>query len=392
VTKRFSFTILILLFCASVGKAQPQMRVSTDKQFYSPGDSLRWQCELVGFGPEFGAVTLQLWIDDVASGERWKFRFPILNGYGEGAIRIADDMPAGRYAINFLLQQNFFRLSGRLRGVRADDSALRYFALFKKRETMVETVRVARDGRFSIGGLLFEDTAMISFSRVAKGGAPDVRIVTALDSSFKPAVPVITRLISVMDVSGGAASNNPAQARTPYHFDTAGMWPAGGLEMMEVEVRKRRGNRLVADYEAAYVSSAFRSADEITLDALTNDDILKAGDIYQFLSARVPGLMMSSNPQTGVQEVRWRGNAVAMYVDEFPVGEGAPLTVQPAEVALVKVFRAGNGPLTGGGFGSGGAIAIYTRVGPYARAVPGAPGGSRFFVRGYDGLSDEWRP
>ena len=41
-------------------------------------------------------VSLHVWIDNLETGQRWKLRYPILNGEAAGALEIAHDMkPAG---------------------------------------------------------------------------------------------------------------------------------------------------------------------------------------------------------------------------------------------------------------------------------------------------------
>ena len=74
---------------------------------------------------------------------------------------------------------------------------------------------------------------------------------------------------------------------------------------------------------------------------------------------------------------------------EFQLPAGVPLSVSPGEVALIKVYRPGQGPLTGGN-GNAAAIAIYTKQGAYDRYVPATGRQHRFYVRGYDGRSMEW--
>src|SRR5699024_6271921 len=122
-------------------------------------------------------------------------------------------------------------------------------------------------------------------------------------------------------------------------------------------------------YEEEFVTAQFRTADDITLDGLSNDDMEKSSDIYNYLMMHVPGLTAGNNPETGVQEIKWRNASPAIYVDEYRLPEGMPISVLPGEVALIKVYRPGGGPLTGSNSNNG-AIAIYTKVGPYSRFLP----------------------
>ena len=383
-------TIALLLYISAHAQQAAVMQIATDKDLYYPGDSLQWQCSLKGFGRSFNAVTLQLWIDDVRSGERWKYRFPVINGYAEGAIHISNDMQPGRYAFNFMLQADLFNINGRMVKMRAKDTVLNYLVIFKNKETIVERVAAEADGSFGIRGLVFQDTAMISFSRFGSHALPpSIRIATSLDSAFTPIVPVVTKFIGIIGDSGIKDTGTRSASSGPvYHFDAAGVSPQAQL-LNEVVVKDRKGNKLLKEYAEAYVSPNFKTADDITLDGLSNDDMLRSGDIYQYLTMHVPGLTVTNNPETGVQEMKWRNSAVSVYVDEYRLPDETPVTIQPGEVAMIKVYRPGSGPLTGG-MSNGGAIAIYTKIGPYARFRPAGDQQNRFYVRGYDGRSLEW--
>jgi hypothetical protein len=384
-------TIIALILVLAAQAQAPVMQVATDKDLYFPGDSIQWQCSLKGFDRSFNAATLQLWVDDVRTGERWKYRFPIINGYAEGAIRISADMPTGKYAFNFLLQPDFFNVAGRVSNARAGDTVLNYIMLFKDQETLIDRVALEQDGSFNIRGLVFQDTAMISLSRPGRNtNRPSVRIATSLDSAFLPVVPVITKLIGIMGTSPNSDTGSKSSpSNTAYHFDVSSI-KARGEVLNEVVVKDRKSNKLLKEYEEAYVSPQFRTANDITLDGLNSDDMLKAGDIYQYLNMNVPGLSVMNNPETGIQEIKWRNSVVSLYVDEYRLPEGTPVTVQPGEVAVIKVYRPGSGPLTGG-MSNGGAIAIYTKVGPYARFRPASDGQNRFYILGYSGRSLEWK-
>lgn len=380
------YAFLLLVPIAVNAQSGPVMTIATGRSFYQNGDSLTWQCDLSGFGRSYSAVSLQIWIENIGSGERWKFRYPVLNGYAEGAMRIGDDIPPGRYALNFMLQADFFNVSGKLRNRAASDSVLNYFVIFKDRESLLRTTPLARDGAFDVRGIVFQDTAMFTFSRTGRNaGSPSMNITTSLDSAFTPAVPVITKFISI---GGGAKAADTSGSFRNYRFDAAPR-REDARQLNEIVVKDRKSNKLVKDYEKAYVSPAFQAADAITIDALSNDDAVRMGDIYQFLATRVPGITTSNDPSSGGRVVLWRNQVVGIYLDEFRLQDGMPLTVHPSEVAIIKVYRPGNGPMTGGMSG-GAAIAIYTKVGPYTRLLPQADGNNRFYVRGYDALSTEW--
>lgn len=391
---KYLFFLLLSGLCltASYGQQQATFKVSTDKDIYFPGDSVHWQCELNGFGRRFNAVTLQLWIENVRNHEKWQYRFPVINGYAEGAMRIGA-IPPGRYAFNFLLQADFFNIEGKVSRPRAKDTTINYLAIFKDKETIINSVKMQPDGGFYIGGLVFQDTAMFTFSNVKKSDPPSVKITTSLDSAFTPVIDPLTRFISIVNTDGAARDTgstvlSDAQLSKDYHFDIRS--DIRRQQLAEVVIKDRKSNKLLKEYQDAYVTTPFKTADDITLDGLSNDDILQSGNLYNYLMMHVPGLTANMNPETGVQEFKWRNSHVAVYLDEFRLPDDSPIPVSPGEVAVIKVFRPGSGPLTGGSNNSA-AIAIYTKVGPYSRFLPASEQRNRFYVHGYDGISIEWR-
>ena len=385
------FFIISLLIVSGVAFAQqgPTFKVATDKDIYLAGDSIHWQCELNGFGARYNTVTLQLWVENIRNGTKWKFRFPVINGYSEGAMHIGNDIPPGRYALNFVLQPDFFNVAGKLSRPRARDSILNYLVLFKDKETLVKQVHVAPDGNFSIRGLVFQDTAMFNFSRIGRNvDVPSIKVATSLDSTFTPIIPATTKFINI---AGGDTKDTNMSAdikqSKDYHFNMSNDPQAH--QMAEVVVKDKRSNKLLKDYQEEFVSGQFKTIDDITLDGLSNDDMEKSGDIYSYLMMHVPGLNATNNPETGVMEIKWRNSSPVIYVDEYRLPDDVPITVMPGEVAVIKVYRPGSGPLTGANSNSG-AIAIYTKVGSYSRYLPSSEQGNRFYLRGYDGISIEW--
>ena len=70
-------------------------------------------------------------------------------------------------------------------------------------------------------------------------------------------------------------------------------------------------------------------------------------------------------------------------MDEFKIDASDPMMVNPADVAMIKVFRPGEGGPT-----NGGAIAIYTKRGAY---LDNASRKYNFLIKGYTPLLSVWR-
>lgn len=108
-----------------------------------------------------------------------------------------------------------------------------------------------------------------------------------------------------------------------------------------------------------YASPLFSGADGYTFD-LTKDPANGAYfNIFQFLQARVPGLMISGDMSSPT--LSWRGGSPALFLDEMPADAQMLSTVNINDVAVVKVIRP---PFVGAiGGGGNGAIAVYTKKG-----------------------------
>ena len=137
-------------------------------------------------------------------------------------------------------------------------------------------------------------------------------------------------------------------------------------------------------YEKDNVTGLFkRGVDARTFDGIDDDAIARSPDIFTFLQSRVAGLTVYRNGTGGA--FSWRGQSVAIYVDEMPFTDLNTFTIPTSEIALIKVFPP---PAMLEAFGSGGAIAIYTKRG----SADGLPR-SRFTfeVIGYTNGEDEWK-
>ncbi len=378
--KRFYFLVTALIlfsgFCPVMAKAADSLVVVFNKEQFKTGDSITADIYLPGFTKETNAVTLQLWIENIATHQRWKYRYPLINGYTNMALKIDENIKDGMYAFNFLIQDNFFNINGKVANAGKKDTSLIYIMVARDKESLFKKVALNPDKSFKIRRLLFQDTAFFVFAREKQSGNNDLemRVTTSLDSAFNPSA-VVTRMIRI-----GNPDSSQALAAAPYHFsidekDFRGMLP-------EVTVTAK-GPKLVDKFDQENSSGLFRSADAIILDGLDSDEMSRSVNIYTYIISKVPGLRLEKDDQTGTDFFTWRNAHVQIYINEFRLDRYTPLDINPADVAMIKVFRPGYS-LTGN---AGGAIAIYTRTGSYER-----PGDRKysFYIRGYNALESNW--
>lgn len=153
--------------------------------------------------------------------------------------------------------------------------------------------------------------------------------------------------------------------------------------LKEVDVKAKRVTKeeTISD---RYTSGMFKSDNGYTFD-LTEEHVPFI-NILQYLSGRVPGLMVSGSPTN--PSVRWRGGTPGFYLDEMPSDVEQISTVPVDDIALIKVYR----PPFMGGFGGGdGGIAIYTKRGGDATYSPGI-GFEKYKIAGYSITREFYSP
>lgn len=145
-------TLILLLICTSSLMASSQtdsLWVQLNKQAFKKGDTLDFSCVIPDFEKaKLNAVSLRVWIDHISTGTRWKFRYPFINGEAQAALVLAKTLPDGHFAVNFLVQKGYFRLSGQLKDKFEDENNINYLMVPKNKRTYSETITLNKDGFF----------------------------------------------------------------------------------------------------------------------------------------------------------------------------------------------------------------------------------------------------
>ncbi|MBK6378809.1 MAG: hypothetical protein IPF72_03330 [Chitinophagaceae bacterium] len=102
-----------------------------DRQQFVQGDSIEMEVYTEPYQNNQPAQTLHVWIENVKTGQRWKYRYPFLKGRYKVSLKINDSIPNGVYAFNFLLQKKFLAVYGKLKNAEYDDKAVNFMATTK---------------------------------------------------------------------------------------------------------------------------------------------------------------------------------------------------------------------------------------------------------------------
>jgi hypothetical protein len=354
--------------------ASDSLIVELNKVQFAKGDTVSIDGFYKYLDKSSAAITLNVWIENIEKTRIWKFRYPILNGEIQADLVIHETLPEGKYAVNFLVQKDFFTIKGRVRDYNPKSKGLVYLMMSKGKANYIGNLLPDADGNFQIGKMAFPDTARFVFSPISKR-TNDLKIdlVTSLDSVFIPA------FVTTQFITFGNPKLTLADTLKPYVFDESKL--KEGLTLENVTVTAKRKKK-IDQFDEEVASGMFQGYATI-FDGLTDSKIASATDIFSFLQGQVAGLDIKLSAESGGYNVRWRNSNVAIYLDEFRIDASDPMMVNPADVAMIKVFRPGEGGPT-----NGGAIAIYTKRGPYLDNISRR---YNFLIKGYTPLLSVWK-
>lgn len=376
---RVTVMVSLLLVCNFI-KAQDSsgLVVQLNKTVFAKGDSVNFEASLLNYKTLAKTATLQVWIENIKTKKKWKFRYPLINGYINAKLKIDSSLGEGAYAFNFLLQKSFFSLAGHADNAGKNDRQLNYVMISKNKQAIIDATELSNEKDFLIKNLLFQDSAFIIFSRPGKKNNDLlVNIKTPLDSAFVP-VMTVTKFIVV-----GGANSVAVTDTTGYHFNTEET--RYKIILPEIVLRSRSNKRL-EDFDNENSTGSFSGSDAVMLDGLSSDEIANAPDLYLYLTKKIGGLRIQTDNETGLRSFTWRGQPTEIYINEIRLDAETPLWINPADIAMIKVFRPGTQLLSDAA--AGGAIAIYTKTGEYQQATNR---NYSFYISGYTGQESTWK-
>lgn len=112
--------------------------------------------------------------------------------------------------------------------------------------------------------------------------------------------------------------------------------------------------------------------------------VTSANTIFEYLESRIPGLIVHANGS-----MQWRGSSPILYLNEIRADIGTLSTIPLINVAMIKAFPPIFMFATGGG--TGGAVAVYTRVG-IDYTPPEPPGLQSTQLAGYTKFREFYNP
>ena len=126
----FLVTICFIIFISTPVFAQSEndsISINLSKPVYLQGDSLELRIYYPNYiNKKLKSATAHIWIDHLGTKQRWKFRYPMIEGEVNAALKISEQIPSGNYAISWLIQSGFYRMQGQVIEREKQDTFINY--------------------------------------------------------------------------------------------------------------------------------------------------------------------------------------------------------------------------------------------------------------------------
>lgn len=370
--------LFIFITCAFISfnaYAVDSLFVKIEKRELKKNDTLFFDCAFKYESPAKSKITLNVVIENLEKTKQWKFRYPLINGSVSPSIVIGDEIPEGKYAINFMVQNDFLSIKGVIKDYNAKSKGINYLLLTKNKDSYIGFLKPELAGYFTTPKMIFEDTARIVFTEMGrKFQSLYINLKTNIDSAYTP-ISSFTDFITI----GGLKNKVDSSLEKKYQFDFNANKQ---FTLKEVTVQTFKKKK-IDQFNEEYASGLFKFGDPIIFDGIDGTEMGSSFDIFTFLQGRVAGLQIKRN-EIGEYILKWREGHVDLYLDEFRVDINMASYVNPNDIAMVKVFR----PFSGGPSGNG-SIAIYTKRGNYYSENSGRK--YNFQVIGYTPDISTWK-
>jgi hypothetical protein len=377
----FLVAICFIIFGSAPVFAQSEndsISINLSKPVYLQGDSLELRIYYPNYiNKKLKSATAHIWIDHLGTKQRWKFRYPMIEGEVNAALKISEQIPSGNYAISCLIQSGFYRMQGQVVEREKQDTVINYMMRTSTKQMMVDRVKVDAKGFFTMKPMLFQDTASFYFSPAKKPKKNYLAILlkTPVDSAFEP---IVTQTVFFNVGKEGT------YIEKKYDYTLSLDDPDSSSDLPNVTVYTKAKTKL-QQYEETYTSGLFKNDNAYVFDGLENDELAQSQSIAWFLQQKVPGLNVAIDSANN-EVFKWREEICSIFIDEFEVMPGEQMMVFPRDIAMIKVFRPPFQYSSTTGFG--GAIAIYTKKGKY---IDNNGAKFSFILRGYTAFDSVWK-
>ena len=293
-----------------------------------------------------------------------------------------EDVVKGKFPkIIYPRDTNYLSLSGSLIG--ASPSQIRrtreiiVFIKTKDGGIKMTSVPIQADGSFADASVVFFDTIRLNYS-LPKNSSLTHSSVQFIDGKIPAIISKNQKYLNSFPDTTGYWRHTLLAEQENYLNKMA-----EGKVLKEVIV-KAIIERPIQVMDEKYTSGMFRGGDNYQFD-ITNDPLaISAVDIFAYLTAKVPGLIVNRDGPSSY--LTWRGGSPVFYIDEMRVSDTTLTGMNLSNIAYLKIFRP---PFSGAPFGGTfGAIGIYTKRGDDAAPT----GNNDDILYGYTAIRQFYSP
>jgi hypothetical protein len=302
-----------------------------------------------------------------------------------------EDLAQGKVPVIKYPLANYLSLNAEVLGVVssriAKDESLNVIFQDKDSATNMLTVPYLNNGKFSISGLIFYDTAKAYYQFNTNRNLSNEAAVI-----FKNGLYVAPKKLKPFDMTMPVWSPDDSsliRKSQQVFVEIARIHSQDKKVQNLAAVTVRR--RIKSDKEKLdedYASGLFSGGNATIFDLMNNTGQYGALDIFTYLQGRVAGLQVTMNGPT--PSLLWRGSTPAVYLNEMQADAGQIKNINISEIAMVKVFSPGSAGAISNS--AGGVIAVYTKKGHDKKADPSIKGLEMARIPGYTATREFYSP
>jgi hypothetical protein len=301
-----------------------------------------------------------------------------------------EDLAQGKTPVIKYPLTNYLSLNAEVLGVVsskiARDESMNVIFQDKDSATNMLTVPYINNGKFSLSGLIFYDTAKAYYQFNTNRDLSNQAAVI-----FKNGLYVAPKKLKPFNMTMPVWSPDDSsliRKSQQVYVEIARIHSQDKRvqNLAAVTVRRRvKSDKEKLDEE--YASGLFSGGNSTIFDLMNNTGY-GAQDIFSYLQGKVAGLQVTINGPT--PSLSWRGSTPVVYLNEMQTDPSQVKNININEIAMVKVFSPGSG----GGISSsgGGVIAVYTKKGKDRKADPSIKGLEMARIPGYTATREFYSP
>jgi len=302
-----------------------------------------------------------------------------------------EDLAQGKVPVIKYPLANYLSLNAEVLGVASSkipkDESLNVIFQDKDSATNMLTVPYLNNGKFSLSGLIFYDTAKAFYQFNTSRNLSNESAVI-----FKNGLYTGPKKLKPFDMTMPVWSPDDSSLirKSQQVFVEIAKIHAQDKKVQNLAAVtvSRRGKSDKEKLDEEYASGLFGGGNATIFDLMNNAGQYGSLDIFSYLQGRVAGLQVTVNGPT--PSLLWRGSTPAVYLNEMLADPGQVKNINVSDIAMVKVFSPGSAGAISNS--AGGVIAVYTKKGRDKRADPSIKGLEMARIPGYTATREFYSP